>query len=150
MGRRHAPLCKQATDILRSIGRELTEDASRCRLVCVLMGILEDLCESNVEDMVPPEDKGHRGGAAAAVPALACLPDDGRCAVDDVADHFPVWTKVIEVAKCWVFMTKTLQEQLTNVLLVTAAHEVDNALTIDDETVTMSGTWSRSPTSCLS
>ena len=56
-GRRHALLCKQATDILRSIGRELTDDASRCGFVCVLMGILEDLCDSNVEDLVPQKTK---------------------------------------------------------------------------------------------
>ena len=62
-----------------------------------------------------------------------------------LADHFPVWTQVIEVAKCWVFMTKTQQEQLMNVLLVTAAQDVDYAVTIDDDTVAMSGTWSRPP-----
>ena len=50
-------LCKQATDILRSVGLELTEEASRRRLVCVVMDILEDLCESNVEDMVPQKTK---------------------------------------------------------------------------------------------
>ena len=43
-------------------------------------------------------------------------------------------------------MTKTLQEQLMNVLLVTAAQDVDYALTLDDATVTMSGTWSGQPT----
>ena len=55
-----------------------------------------------------------------------------------LADHFPVRIPIVEVAKCWVVMTKTLQEQLMNVLLVTAAQNVDYALTVDEETVTMS------------
>ena len=53
-----------------------------------------------------------------------------------LADHFPVWIQIIEVAKCWVVMTKTLQEQLMDVLLVTAAPDVAYALTVDEETVT--------------
>ena len=56
-GLRHALLCKQATDILRSIGRELTEEASHRRFVCVLMGFLQDFCKSNDEDMVPQKTK---------------------------------------------------------------------------------------------
>ena len=51
-----------------------------------------------------------------------------------LADHFPVWIPIVEVAKCWVVMTKTLPEQLMNVLLVTAAQNVDYALTVDGET----------------
>ena len=43
-------------------------------------------------------------------------------------------------------MTKTLQEQLMNVLLVTAAQDFNYALTVDEETVTTSRRCTRPPT----
>ena len=133
-GRRHALLCKQATDILRSIGRELTEDASSPRLVCVLMGILEDLCDSNVEDLVPQKTKVIEEALRYLYQHWLVFPTTDAALWTTLADHFPVWIQIIEVAKCWVVMTKTLQEQLMNVLLVTAAQNVDYALTVDGET----------------
>ena len=97
----------------------------------------------------PPEDKGHREALQLLYQHRLVFQTTDAALWTTLADHFPVWTQVIEVAKCWVFMTKTLQEQLMNVLLVTAAQDVDYALTVDDETFTMSGTWSRPPTSRL-
>ena len=114
------------------------------------MGILEDLCESNVEDMVPQKTKVIEEALQLLYQHWLVFQTTDAALWTTLADHFPVWTQVIEVAKCWVFMTKTLQEQLMNVLLVTAAQDVDNSLTLDDETITMSCTWSRQPTSHLS
>ena len=133
-GRRHALLCKQATDILRSIGRELTDDASRCGFVCVLMGILEDLCDSNVEDLVPQKTKVIEEALRYLYQHWLVFPTTDAALWTTLADHFPVWIPIVEVAKCWVVMTKTVQEQLMNVLLVTAAQNVDYALTVDGET----------------
>ena len=133
-GRRHALLCKQATGILRSIGRELTDDASRCGFVCVLMGILEDLCDSNVEDLVPQKTKVIEEALRYLYQHWLVFPTTDAALWTTLADHFPVWIPIVEVAKCWVVMTKTLQEQLMNVLLVTAAQNVDYALTVDGET----------------
>ena len=133
-GRRHALLGKQATDNLRSIGRELTDDASRCGFVCVLMGILEDLCDSNVEDLVPQKTKVIEEALRYLYQHWLVFPTTDAALWTTLADHFPVWIPIVEVAKCWVVMTKTLQEQLMNVLLVTAAQNVDYALTVDGET----------------
>ena len=133
-GRRHALPRKQATDILRSIGRELTDDASRCGFVCVLMGILEDLCDSNVEDLVPQKTKVIEEALRYLYQHWLVFPTTDAALWTTLADHFPVWIPIVEVAKCWVVMTKTLQEQLMNVLLVTAAQNVDYALTVDGET----------------
>ena len=51
-----------------------------------------------------------------------------------LADHFPVRIPIVEVAKCWVVMAKTLPEQLMNVLLVTAGRDIGYAPTVDEET----------------
>ena len=133
-GGRHPLLGKQATGILRSIGRELTDDASRCGFVCVLMGILEDLCDSNVEDLVPQKTKVIEEALRYLYQHWLVFQTTDAALWTTLADHFPVWIPIVEVAKCWVVMTKTLQEQLMNVLLVTAAQNVDYALTVDGET----------------
>ena len=100
VGRRHALLCKQATDILRSIGRELTDDASRCGYVCVLFGILEDLCESNVEDMVPQKTKVIEEALELLYQHMLVFPTTDAALWTTLVDHFPVWIQIIEVAKC--------------------------------------------------
>ena len=134
VGRRPALLCKQATDILRSIGRELTDDASRCGFVCVLMGILEDLCDSNVEDLVPQKTKVIEEALRYLYQHWLVFPTTDAAVWTTLADHFPVWIPIVEVAKCWVVMTKTLQEPLMNVLLVTAGQDIGHAPTVDEET----------------
>ena len=124
VGGRHPLLGKQATDILRSIGRELTEEASHRRFVCVLMGILEDLCKSNDEDLVPQKTKVIEEALRYLYQHWLVFQTTDAALWTTLADHFPVWIPIVEVAKCWVVMTKTLQEQLMNVLLVTAAQDL--------------------------
>ena len=133
-GRRHALLGKQATGILRSIGRELTDDASRCGFVCVLMGILEDLCDSNVEDLVPQKTKVIEEALRYLYQHWLVFPTTDAALWTTLADHLQVWIPIVEVAQCWVFMTKTLPEQLVNVLIVTAAQDFNHTLTVDEET----------------
>ena len=98
------------------------------------MGILDDLWESTVEDLVPQKTKVIEEALRYLYQHWLVFPTTDAALWTTLADHFPVWIPIVEVAKCWVVMTKTLPEQLMNVLLVTAAQNVDYALTVDGET----------------
>ena len=64
------------------------------------MGILEDLCESNVEDMVPQKTKVIEEALQLLYQHRLVFQTTDAALWTTLADPFPVWTQNIEVAKC--------------------------------------------------